>query len=80
MGVPAPYGRFDCLVADGHPGPPDYYRDRITVPDEPFAGVSRYVSELQLPGADDGKQVFAAGDLAAEHVDDEEVAGQDSGK
>ena len=76
MGVPALRGHLISLVAHDHLGPPGHHRGRVTQPDRTFLGIPRHLGEPQLPGADRAEQFFPACDLAAQHVDDEEVVGQ----
>jgi hypothetical protein len=76
VGVPAVRGHLISLVAHDHPGPPGHHRGRVTKADRTFLGVPRYLGEPQLPGADRAEQFFPACDLAAQHIDDEEVVGQ----
>jgi hypothetical protein len=76
MGVPAVRGHLISLVAHDHPGPPGHHRGRGTQPDRTFLGIPRHLSEPQLPGTDRAEQLVPACDLAAQHVDDDEVIGQ----
>jgi hypothetical protein len=76
MGVPALRGHLFPLVAHDHPGAPDYHGSRVTKANGTFVGIPRHLSEPQLPGADRAEQFLPVCDLAAQHVDDQEVGGQ----
>ena len=76
MGVPALHGHLIAPIAHDHPGPPGHHRGRVTTADRAFPGVPGHLGEPQLSGADRVKQFFPVCDLAAQHVNDEEVVGQ----
>ena len=44
--------------------------------DPPFFGMPGHLGEPQLPRADRAEQFFPVPDLAAQHVDDEEIVSQ----
>src|SRR5262249_53498633 len=76
MGVAALHGYLISPIGHDHPGPPSHYRGRVTKAHPPFFGMPSHLGEPQLPGADRAEQFFPVSDLAAQHVDDEEVVGQ----
>src|SRR5262245_40163668 len=76
MGVAALHGHLISPLGHDHPGPPGPHRGRITEPDPPFFGMPGHLGEPQLPRTDRAEQFLPVCDLAAQHVDDEEIVGQ----